>query len=270
MILIGDHHQLPPVVKNQAFQKFSRLDQPLFTRFIRLGVPFHELSAQGRARPSIAALYNWRYRALGDLPHVRKLPQFTTPNPGFTFEYQFVDVAPCRGPGESAPSPYFYQNVDEAEYVVRVYMLMRLLGYPADRVTLLTTYNGQKALLEDAVRRHCGGPFGPPAKIATVDKYQGQQNDYVLLSLVRTRAVGHLRDVRRLVVATSRARLGLYVFGCRAVFEQCHELAPTFRQLLARPTHLSLRLGERYGAAVALPRDAAAAVDVVSLSLIHI
>ena len=33
-------------------------------------------------------------------------------------------------------------------------------------------------------------------QVATVDKYQGQQNDYVLLSLVRTRAVGHIRDVR--------------------------------------------------------------------------
>jgi len=36
----------------------------------------------------------------------------------------------------------------------------------------------------------------------------------VLLSLVRTKTVGHLRDVRRLIVAMSRARLGLYVF-CR-------------------------------------------------------
>jgi hypothetical protein len=41
-------------------------------------------------------------------------------------------------------------------------------------------------------------------QITTVDKYQGQQNDFVLLSLVRTRVVGHLRDVRRLVVALSR------------------------------------------------------------------
>ena len=34
-------------------------------------------------------------------------------------------------------------------------------------------------------------------QVTTVDKYQGQQNDIVLLSLVRTRAVGHVRDVRR-------------------------------------------------------------------------
>ena len=70
IVLIGDHHQLPPVVKNQAFQRYSKMDQPLFTRFIRLGVPHTELSAQGRARPQIADLYNWRYRALGNLPHV--------------------------------------------------------------------------------------------------------------------------------------------------------------------------------------------------------
>ena len=62
-----------------------------------------------------------------------------------------------------------------------------------------------------------------------MDKYQGQQNQYVLLSLVRTRAVGHLRDVRRLVVAMSRARLGLYIFGRASLFASCYELQPTFR-----------------------------------------
>lgn len=47
--LIGDHHQLPPVVQNMAIQKYSHLDQPLFTRFIRLGTPYVELNAQVRA-----------------------------------------------------------------------------------------------------------------------------------------------------------------------------------------------------------------------------
>ena len=35
--------------------------------------------------------------------------------------------------------------------------------------------------------------LGLPAKISTVDKYQGQQNDFVLLSLVKTKNVGHVR-----------------------------------------------------------------------------
>merc|ERR1719193_334609 len=49
-IMIGDHHQLPPVVKNMAFEKFSNMEQSLFTRFVRLGVPTVDLDAQGRAR----------------------------------------------------------------------------------------------------------------------------------------------------------------------------------------------------------------------------
>lgn len=32
VVLIGDHHQLPPVVKNVAFQKYGHLDQSLFAR----------------------------------------------------------------------------------------------------------------------------------------------------------------------------------------------------------------------------------------------
>lgn len=56
--------------------------------------------------------------------------------------------------------------------------------------------------------------------------------------------MGHLRDVRRLIVAMSRARLGLYVFCRRSLFEQCYELQPTFQLLLQRPDHLALNLHE--------------------------
>lgn len=66
-------------------------------------------------------------------------------------------------------------------------------------------------------------------QVTTVDRYQGQQNDYIILSLVRTRHVGHLRDVRRLVVAMSRARLGLYILARVALFSSCTELKPTWK-----------------------------------------
>lgn len=165
-ILIGDHHQLPPVVKNMAFQKYSHMDQSLFTRFVRLGVPYIELNAQGRARPSIAKLYNWRYRDLGDLPFVREEAMFHRANSGFSYEYQLIDVPDYHGRGESAPSPWFYQNEGEAEYVVSVYMYMRLLGYPANRISILTTYNGQKLLIRDVVNRRCmSNGIGPPSKV---------------------------------------------------------------------------------------------------------
>ncbi|KAK3865594.1 hypothetical protein Pcinc_028805 [Petrolisthes cinctipes] len=247
-VMIGDHHQLPPVIKNMAFQKYSNCEQSLFTRFVRLGVPTVELDAQGRARPSICSLYNWRYNNLGDLPHVINWPEFRSANGGIFYEYQLINVDDLEGRGESEPRKYFYQNLAEAEYVVHMYMYMRLLGYPASKISLLTTYNGQKELLRDVVEQRCArNPlFGRPHKISTVDKYQGQQNDYILLSLVRTRAVGHLRDVRRLVVAMSRARLGLYIFARVSLFKNCYELQPAFSLLTKRPLQLHLAPWEQY------------------------
>lgn len=115
-------------------------------------------------------------------------------------------------------------------------MYMRLKGYPAEKISILTTYNGQKHLIRDVINARCGNNaiIGWPQKITTVDKYQGQQNDYILISLVRTKAVGHLRDVRRLVVATSRARLGLYIFGRMNLFRNCFELQKTFKLVIKR------------------------------------
>lgn len=42
---------------------------------------------QGRARPTLAKLYNWRYRALGDLPNVQEQPAFRAANPGEVLRY---------------------------------------------------------------------------------------------------------------------------------------------------------------------------------------
>merc|ERR1712032_685843 len=126
-------------------------------------------------------------------------------------------------------------------------MYLRLLGYPAAKITIISTYNGQKALLRDVVRQRCSwNPlFGEPAKITTVDKFQGQQNDYIIVSLVRTKNLGHIRDVRRLVVTMSRARLGLYVFGRFSLYENCFELTPVFSRFARRPRQLSLEMEER-------------------------
>jgi intron-binding protein aquarius len=169
---------LPPVVKNTAFQQYGNMEQSMFTRFVRLGVPTLQLDQQGRARPSLANLYNWRYTQLGNLDKVTT-DEYTNANAGFTHDYQLINVEQYQGQGESEPVPYFYQNLGEAEYIVAVYQYMRLLGYPAEKISILTTYNGQKALIQDVLERRCSwNPyFGKPAAITTVDKYQGQQND---------------------------------------------------------------------------------------------
>lgn len=250
MILLGDHNQLPPIVQSIPLAHINHLDQSLFTRFIRLGVPHITLDAQGRCRPSLASLFSWQYPGLKNLPHVCDESQsiYTQANTSLRYDYQVINVDNYEGKGEVECLSHSFENRGEAEYVIAVYQYLRLCGYPSDRITILTPYQGQRDLLRSLLRERCekNSLYGMPQRITTVDKYQGQQNDMVLLSLVRTQYVGYLRDVRRMIVAISRARLGLYIF-CRVdLFSDCVELKPIFDQLLRRPQTLQLVEGEYY------------------------
>jgi intron-binding protein aquarius len=250
--VIGDHNQLPPVIQNISFSKYSHLDQSLFARLIRLGVPYIQLDQQGRCRPEIANLFNWRYVQLTNLDRVLASKPYRTANAGFVHTMQLINVDDFEGKGETTPTPYFYQNVGEAEYAVALFQYMVLIGHNAHSISILTTYNGQKALIDDILSVRCG--YGTPLAglrpraVSTVDQYQGQQNDIIVLSLVRTGStIGHLRDVRRWVVAVSRARLGLYVL-CRVnLFGHRDELRPGMDLLRHdRPIKLQLVIGEQH------------------------
>ncbi|KAK0646107.1 P-loop containing nucleoside triphosphate hydrolase protein [Cercophora newfieldiana] len=183
VVLCGDHYQNSPVIQSLAFRHYANLEQSLFSRLVRLGVPTINLDQQGRARPSIADLYRWRYHALGDLPHTlphtRTQKEFLAANAGFKFDYQFINVPDYKGKGETEPTPHFIQNLGEAEYAVAIYQYMRLLGYPAAKISILTAYAGQRALIKDVLAHRCAkNPvFGLPRIVTTVDKYQGEQND---------------------------------------------------------------------------------------------
>ena len=63
----------------------------------------------GRARSTIAHLYRWRYKKLGDLSHINDRPAYKKANAGFRFDYQVINVPDFNGVGESEPNPYFYQ-----------------------------------------------------------------------------------------------------------------------------------------------------------------
>lgn len=179
VVLCGDHFQNSPVIQNLAFRQYANLEQSLFSRLVRLGVPTITLDQQGRARASIASLYSWRYQNLGNLPAVLSNPEFQTANAGFKYDYQFIQVNDYKGKGESEPTPHFIQNLGEAEYAVAIFQYMRLLGYPASKISILATYAGQRALIRDVLEHRCAkNPlFGLPKIVTTVDKYQGEQND---------------------------------------------------------------------------------------------
>jgi intron-binding protein aquarius len=247
IILIGDQNQLPPIIKNNAYQKYSNMEQSMFTRLIRLGIPYVCLNMQGRCRASLLELFNWRYPNLQCLPEILEDKAFKVANPAFKHVYQFINVPDFDSKGEVTPMPHFYQNLAEAEFVIATYMFMILKGYPANKITILTTYNGQKFLIRDIFRQKCSwNPIFKKPKITTVDKYQGQQNDYILLSLVRTNALGHFRDPRRLTVAFSRAKLGFYIFGRYDLFSQCNDVIKSFQPFKDIPKKLEIFEDEQF------------------------
>ena len=249
VIMIGDHRQVAPAVRNAALDKYANLEQSLFSRLIRLGVPSIQLDVQAQVRSSIANLYRWAYPQLKDSKSVSAEKPFSEANPGFCFEYQFVNVDDYVGHGEIETRPLFLQNLGEAEYAVAIFQYLRLLGYPAEKITLLAAYNGQKELINDVIKQRCGWHplFGQPGTVSTIDQYQTLQNDFVILSLVRTSELGHLRDIRKLITGFSRAKLGLYVLGRRSLFEACGDLEPIFKTLWDRPTDkLWLHTEERF------------------------
>ena len=64
-----------------------------------------------------------------------------------------------------------------------------------------------------------------------------------------------MRDVRRLTVALSRARLGLYVLGRKELWDACAEMAPAMALFNSRPENLEVVTGEMYPTARKVEED---------------
>lgn len=66
---------------------------------------------------------------------------------------------------------------------------------------------------------------------------------------------GYLRDLRRLTVALSRSRLGLYILGRKDVFDSCFEVQDAFKLPFQRPTKLEVVPGEMFNSTKRLVDD---------------
>jgi superfamily I DNA and/or RNA helicase len=97
-------------------------------------------------------------------------------------------------------------------------------------VGIITFYLGQRGELSRKFQKHFKSKSlrfsfkdenkNVKLKICTVDSFQGQEADLVLLSLVRTHRVGFLDSRNRLNVALSRAKYCQVVFGKKTFFKR--------------------------------------------------
>jgi hypothetical protein len=94
-------------------------------------------------------------------------------------------------------------------------------------------------------------------KVFTVDSYQGEENDIILLSLVRSNSylsVGFLDNKNRLVVALSRARRGLYIFGNTITLTMAENTRDKYRrEPLWDPLIKFMKVQDRYSLDGGLP-----------------
>ena len=243
VILLGDENQLPPIVKSQGIRTQCLYHLSLFNRLLKSGYKNSiTLTQQGRARSEIVDLYRYKYNNLTDMKEV--IESYPKINFGFKYNIQFVNVDEFNSKGEEINSNYSYYNLPEAEYCIGIYMYMCLVGYNPENITILCAYNGQKELIKEIYNKKCtwNKLFNGIGKICTIDKYQGQQNDYIILSLVRTKKIGYLRDIRRFIVSLSRARKGLIILGKWDLFSNCIELKDTFDVLKKKFNYKSKKL----------------------------
>ncbi|GAP86701.2 putative ATP binding protein [Rosellinia necatrix] len=213
LILVGDHQQIAPSCDTPF------LDEPpyyirvsMFERLVKMNMPYTMLNMQRRMDPSLREVLSPFYPRLQDHPVVKESGA-RPPIPGMPCRSFFFHHTWEEGMDDNLSK----FNILEAEMIVHFINYLQMNGVNETEITVLTFYRGQrKKLLAEFRKLKHRQSF---KNVQTVDSYQGEENDIVILSLVRSRGpngphvAGFLQDSNRGVVAISRARRGFYIFG---------------------------------------------------------
>ena len=221
VIFAGDHRQLPPTIKSPEAMR-GGLDKTLM-EYIVENKPraVSLLTVQYRMCDTIMQFPNHEFYGgqLTSAPEVkyRGILDWDT-------AVEWIDSTP-EDSGESA-SGLSRVNYTEAELTLaslqRYFEKIgkdRLLEENVD-VGIISPYKGQVRLLARLLKRDkYWKPFRRLITVNTVDGFQGQERDVIVISLVRSNEqgdIGFLRDLRRMNVAITRARMKLIIIGDKA------------------------------------------------------
>ncbi|KAI0720479.1 SEN1 N terminal-domain-containing protein [Cerioporus squamosus] len=231
-IMVGDPQQLPPTVKSQEACKLG-YDQSLFVR-LQKSQPdaVHLLSIQYRMHPDISQLpsnlfYDGRLRDGPDMAIKTQRAWHQHPKFG---TYRFFSVE--SGMEENTPGAG-HSLINRAECQVAVALYNRLVKDFSSsnldfKVGVISMYRGQILELRRTFQQRFGEEVLHTVDFNTVDGFQGQEKDIIILSCVRAgpglTSVGFLRDVRRMNVALTRAKASLFVLGNASTLERSDDI----------------------------------------------
>lgn len=214
LVLAGDPHQLPPTVKSpEAMQ--GGLSVTLMERLLPSLPSVHLLTRQYRMHPEIMAFSNaWFYE--GRLKAHEGLEARSLPVRD-NRPVLFIDTAGCGFEEKVNAETKSRYNPDEWVLITCHLESLRidLVEKPWPGIAILSPYREQVEYIEEELlsdERYAGLPLS----VHTIDGFQGQEMDVIILSLVRSNAqgeIGFLRDYRRMNVAMTRARMQLVVIG---------------------------------------------------------
>ncbi len=220
VILAGDHCQLPPTVKSIMALK-GGLGKTLMERIVEnKPEAVTLLKMQYRMNEQIMKFSSeWFYNnMLESAPTVshRGILDYDTP-------MMWIDTAECDGKEEFVGENFGRINRAEAELTLQTLQQylekigkQRILEESID-VGIISPYRAQVQLLRKELRkREFFRPYRHLLTVNTVDGFQGQERDIILISLVRSNDggdIGFLRDLRRMNVAITRARMKLIILG---------------------------------------------------------
>lgn len=220
VVLAGDHCQLPPTVKSIMALK-GGLGKTLMERIVEnKPETVTLLKMQYRMNEQIMKFSSeWFYHGMVEsAPTVshRGILDYDTP-------MMWIDTAECDGKEEFVGENFGRINRAEAEMTLQTLQQylekigkQRILEESID-VGIISPYRAQVQLLRKELRkREFFRPYRHLLTVNTVDGFQGQERDIILISLVRSNDggdIGFLRDLRRMNVAITRARMKLIILG---------------------------------------------------------
>ena len=211
IVLAGDHLQLPPTVISEEAAKLG-LSKSILEQAIQHHPQQYLLNIQYRMRESIAG-FSSAYFYKGLLRSATHLQ-----NNGL--HIHFIDMA---GSGENETAGADGISLQNEGEISITQKLLETEGLALENTAFITPYSGQVA----AARIQLPATL----RISTIDSFQGQEKENIVLSLVRSNdegIIGFLKDYRRMNVALTRAKEQLFIIGDSATIGA----DPFFNQLL--------------------------------------
>ncbi|MCR5512346.1 MAG: AAA family ATPase [Prevotella sp.] len=242
VVLAGDHCQLPPTVKSIAALK-AGLGKTLMERIVETHPEAVTLlKIQYRMNDDIMRFssdyfYNGQVESAPEVKY-RSILDLDTP-------MTWIDTSQLELPADSDVSfkeefvGESFGRINKAEAEVTLLALQhyfnkigkqRILDEHID-VGIISPYRAQVQYLRRLLmKREFFKPFRRLISVNTVDGFQGQERDIIIISMVRSNdegQIGFLRDLRRMNVAITRARMKLIILGDKNTMTR----HPFYRQL---------------------------------------